>query len=147
MDQLESSPFEIQMDLVTILGSDSIEIDHSIDVVDHDNTVMSMSGITVSYNHGPDVILYIRINCCRRLNAHTLDRIEHDISDMLRFTDGFFKSRKVEPFGAGGNSYYRAEYQIKIFRLNDFINKLHQYALIKVDKEFIEALETKLTED
>ena len=70
-------------------------------------------------------------------------QLELEVTSLCQAINGHFQSRETEPLR--DRPYMQLSYQISLGDYENFVDLLHKYALIQMDKDFTEILEKTLT--
>lgn len=135
-------------DLFVVLGQPWLRITHSISVRSSDQISFGHTNQYTTYMGPPNTELFLTFyidQLASLTSKDVLQSLDEDMGKMLHHIDGIFTQRTVEPFKE--QQCHWVSYKVKLRDFDNFVNKLHHYALSKVDEEFTVALETKLSED
>ena len=141
LGQLESNTPNILNDLHAAIGLKYIKLNFNIEVRESIDWAMVISGSPVGiHNDPPRVDLRLEVYLDQMApEKHNIAEIEKRIAAVLEAVDGRWMQRQISPFR--GEKIIKIDYQIMLADYNNFIEKLHQYALTQVDIEFREVLE------
>ena len=143
----ESNTPHILNDLHTAIGLKYVRLNFNICIRNDVDWLTSLSGPQIAVqNSSPRVDLHLEVYLDQMApEKHNICELEERISLILRQVDGRWMQRQISPFR--GEKVYKIDYQILLHDYENFVEKLHQYALTQLDREFTEVLEAKLTED
>lgn len=137
--------------LITIVGSDKVRIANQISITQQFDEFDVYSSINaghyVTVTRPP--LVEMTVQMLYAISPNPLDRefdfhkLEQRLSTAVNVMDGRVMRRSTTRQGFDG---MLAEYTVQLPSYEESIEKLHQYALTQVDREFTEVLETKLSE-
>lgn len=146
--QVNSNEPDINRDLIQALGKDYIAIDFRVHQQFNADPVWTINGQVIHHQGTPEVTLHLAIHIDQRavVTRDELYDLEQQVSATINAVDGHFTQRTIEPFRQK-DEVFRLTYTIKLKSYENFVQKLHKYALTQLDREFTKLLEAKLTED
>lgn len=142
----ENNDYNIANDLNMVFGEPWLTISHSLAVqsdVDVDQTRNVFSKMTAD-----TIELSLTFFIDQKLapsSKNALGIIDDRLALMLQQVEGKFVQRIVQPFER--KNTHKVSYTIRLPDFDNFTEKLHQYALTQVDKEYAEVLEAELSKD
>lgn len=138
---------QVNKDLNECISDEDVKIEHSISIQENLVDMHHLGGHAAIFSGPPDITLTLNVyfNQKSYQDMNLVERTEKSVSEIIQGVEGRFMSRHVYPFRS--DSTCKIVYVVKLLDYEDFQVKLHNLALSKMDREFTEAFETKITEN